>query len=76
MAEKMLKVPEAAEQLRVTEETVRRWLRSGKLRGKRLGPTKAGYRIPQSEVDRLLGAEPEDPTEPPKEGGPGDRTIH
>jgi excisionase family DNA binding protein len=75
MAEMMLKVPEAAEQLRVTEETVRRWLRSGKLRGRRLGPTKAGYRIPQSEVDRLLDVEPEDPTEPPSRGDSGDRAI-
>ena len=60
MPEKMLKVPEVAEQLRVTEETVRRWLRSGKLTGRRLGPTKAGYRIPQSEVDRLLDVDADD----------------
>jgi excisionase family DNA binding protein len=76
MADRHLTVPEVAEQLRVAEETVRRWLRIGKLKGKRLGGTKAGYRIPQSEVDRLLDVEPEDRTEPPTEGGPGDRTVH
>jgi excisionase family DNA binding protein len=55
--EKMLKVPEVAERLRVTEETVRRWLRSGKIKGKRLGSTKAGYRIPESQVERMLSLE-------------------
>ena len=53
-SEHQLTVPEMAERLRIFEETVRRWLRSGKLRGVRLGGTKAGYRIPESEVTRLL----------------------
>ena len=75
MADRHLTVPEVAAQLRVAEETVRRWLRIGKLKGKRLGGTKAGYRIPQSEVDRLLGTEPEDPTAPRSEGDSGDRTV-
>ena len=59
-AEHQLTVPETAERLRITEETVRRWLRSGKIRGVRLGGTKAGYRIPESEVTRLLTAEDAD----------------
>jgi excisionase family DNA binding protein len=33
---------------------VRRWIREGKLRATMLGGTKTGYRIPESEVDRLL----------------------
>jgi excisionase family DNA binding protein len=54
MAERVLKVPEAAEQLRVPAATVRRWIREGKLRATMLGGTKTGYRIPESEIDRLL----------------------
>jgi excisionase family DNA binding protein len=57
-AEEYLTVPEAAARLKVGAETVRVWLRQGKLRGSRPGGTKAGYRIPQSEVDRVLRGEP------------------
>jgi excisionase family DNA binding protein len=53
--ERLLTVPEVAERLRVHPETVRVWLRQGKLKGIRIGGTKAGYRIPSSELDRLLG---------------------
>ena len=55
MTERVLTVPEVAERLRINEETVRRWLRTKKLQGTRLGGTRAGYRIPESEVNRLLG---------------------
>jgi len=55
--EPMLTVPEVAERLRLNPETVRVWLRQGKLKGVRLGGTKAGYRIPASEVTRLLRGE-------------------
>jgi excisionase family DNA binding protein len=53
--ERFLTVPEAAERLRVMPETVRRWLRSGRLKGVSLGSDRAGWRIPESEVRRLLG---------------------
>jgi excisionase family DNA binding protein len=53
-AERVLTVREAAERLRVNPETVRVWLRQGKLRGTLIGGTKSGYRIPESEIDRLL----------------------
>jgi len=62
MGNEWLTVVEVAQRLKVTEETVRRWLRSGKLHGKKLGPTKAGYRVASSEVDRLLGPESEAPS--------------
>jgi excisionase family DNA binding protein len=52
--DRLLTVSEVAERLRVYPETVRRWLRSGRLNGIRLGGTKLGYRIPESEVRRLL----------------------
>jgi excisionase family DNA binding protein len=58
MAEKMLKVAEVAERARVDPETVRRWLRGGALRGVRIGPGRGSYRVPESEVDRMLGVEP------------------
>jgi excisionase family DNA binding protein len=52
--ERLLKVDEVAERLRVHPETVRRLLRSGKLRGSMpIGP-RGGWRIPASEVERLL----------------------
>ena len=52
--ERLLKVREVAERLRVDPETVRRWLRIGKLRGSKISATRGGYRIPESEIARLL----------------------
>jgi len=52
--EQVLTVEEAAERIRTTPQTVRRWLRDGKLRGVRPGGTKLGWRIPESEVQKLL----------------------
>ena len=40
--------------LRVNPETIRRWLRQGKLEGAMLGGDRAGYRIAESELRRLL----------------------
>ena len=53
-SDRLLRVEQVAERLDISVETVRRWLRSGHLRGVRLGGTKAGWRIPESEVWRLL----------------------
>jgi excisionase family DNA binding protein len=52
--ERLLTVREAAERLRTTEETIRRWLRSGHLRGVRPGGTRLGWRIPESELRRII----------------------
>lgn len=58
--ERLLTVKEVAERLRANPQTVRRWLREGKLKGVMPGGEKLGYRIPTSEVTRLLsGAAPE-----------------
>ena len=44
---------QASARLQVTEDTVRRWLRAGRLRGRRLND-RAGYRIPRDEIERVL----------------------
>jgi excisionase family DNA binding protein len=55
--ERVLTVSEAAQRIRTSEATVRRWLREKKLRGVRPGGTRLGWRIPESEVERLLRAD-------------------
>jgi len=60
MPARFVTVQEAADQLRVHPQTVRLWLREGKLRGRLIGGRKSGYRIPASEIERLLSPE-EDP---------------
>jgi excisionase family DNA binding protein len=57
MTQEYLTTAEAAARLRVADETVRVWLRTGKLAGTRLN-RRAGYRIPASEVERLLQGHP------------------
>src|SRR5262245_431184 len=56
VAEQLLTVPEVAERLRITPETVRRWLRAGKVHGVLVGGDKMGYRIAETEVARLTSA--------------------
>ena len=53
-SQSFLTVREAADRLRVHPQTVRLWLRQGKIRGSLIGGTKSGYRIPESEILRLL----------------------
>jgi excisionase family DNA binding protein len=70
--QRLLTVREVAERIRSSPETVRRWLRQGKLRGFRPGGTKLGYRVPESELQRFLqsqgsGGEP-GPTPPDAQG--------
>jgi len=62
----MLRVEEVAEAIGTTPDTIRRWLRDGKLRGVRPGGTKLGWRIPASEVERVLTAQPLLDDESPK----------
>jgi excisionase family DNA binding protein len=52
--QRLLTVGEVAERIRSSPETVRRWLRQGKLRGFRPGGTKLGYRVPESELQCFL----------------------
>lgn len=52
--ERFLTVREIADRMRVTEFTVRNWLRSGKLQGYRPGGTKAGWRVKESDLERFI----------------------
>ena len=50
-----LTTAEAAQKLQVSERTIRRMIIRGSISAHKLDPTaKSVYRIPQSEVDRLL----------------------
>ena len=53
MDEKWYKVTDIAKHLQVHVETVRRWLRSGELKGRDFGG-KTGYRVRQSDLDEFL----------------------
>lgn len=52
-----LTTAEAAAALQVEVNTIRRWLRQGRLHGTRLGRTRNGWRIPVSEIERMLGGQ-------------------
>lgn len=53
-----MKVSEVAQRLRISEETVRNWLRSERIKGTRIGGKRAGWRILISEVERVERGEP------------------
>jgi excisionase family DNA binding protein len=51
-----LTVQEVAAMLKVNEETVRRWIRSGELPVLDLGGPKTGYRIRRADLDQFIAA--------------------
>lgn len=55
--EPVLTVKQVAERLGVRQETIRRWINEGRIRGTMIGGTKSGYRILASEVERVLRGE-------------------
>ena len=55
--ERWLTVSDIAERLQVDEQTVRRWIRDGKLVARQLGG-KAGYRIRPADFEAYLEALP------------------
>lgn len=59
MDEQPLTVAEVAERLRVRPDTVRRYLREGRLRGRKFG-NRGGYRVEPEELRRFLGSEGQD----------------
>jgi excisionase family DNA binding protein len=54
MQDELLTVPEVAALLKLNEQTVRRWLREGRLAGTYLGTRQAGWRVRRSDVERFL----------------------
>lgn len=54
--EEWLTVQDVVRLLGVHEDTVRRWLRSGQLKGRRFGG-RAGYRIRRTDLDTFLSDE-------------------
>jgi excisionase family DNA binding protein len=54
--EKLLTVAQVAAQLHLNPETVRRWLRDGKIQGIAFGVGRGGWRIRESELQRFLAA--------------------
>jgi excisionase family DNA binding protein len=53
-ADRFLTVEEVAERLNLSTETIRRWLRSGRLRGIRIGARRAGWRIREHDLAAYL----------------------
>ena len=58
MEDEWFTVSEIAAKLKVTEQTVRRWLRAGALPGRNFGG-KAGYRVRGSDLAAFLARRPE-----------------
>ena len=52
--DRLLTVADIAARLGAHEETIRSWLREGRLKGIRPGGTKLGWRIAESELRRFL----------------------
>ena len=55
--ERWLTVAQIAERLQVHQETVRRWLRDGRLEGRNLGG-KGGYRVRERDLEAFMNADP------------------
>jgi len=49
----LLKVSQVAERLQIHPATVRAWLKSGRLKGVYMGSDKVGWRILESELQRV-----------------------
>ena len=56
VSERWLTVAEIVDMLKVHENTVRRWLRSGKLPGRAFGG-RMGYRVRESDLQKFLEGE-------------------
>jgi excisionase family DNA binding protein len=56
-ADEWLTVAEAAARLKAHPETVRRWLKAGRLRAAKPQSDKFGWRVRASEVERFLSGE-------------------
>jgi excisionase family DNA binding protein len=50
----LLTVQQVAARLKMNPETVRRWLREGKLRGYLLGGDRGGYRVAEQDLEAFI----------------------
>ncbi len=66
--EKLLTPADVANRLQVKERTVTEWLRTGVLRGYKIGK---GWRTAAKDLDAFLEAGVNKPLEKPQYGGPG-----
>jgi excisionase family DNA binding protein len=57
VAHRYLTVARFADATDLSRDTVRRWIREGRIKGKAIGGRRAGYRIPYDELERVM--EPE-----------------
>lgn len=53
-SDEWLTVTEVAQRLKLHQETIRRWIRDGKIRATNLGSTHAGYRIRTSDLELMM----------------------
>lgn len=67
-ADVLLTVPEVSERLNCHPATIRRWLDSGVLKGTKLAGT--AWRIPESEISRLIDAGQNRPPDNPARTAP------
>lgn len=51
--DELLTVDEVARRLKLHPETIRRWIREGRLKAVKLGSDRSGFRVRASEVARL-----------------------
>jgi excisionase family DNA binding protein len=54
MPDRLMNVPEVAARLGVKDATVREWLKTGRLKGFRLGGARLGWKVRESDVDAFI----------------------
>jgi excisionase family DNA binding protein len=57
MQEQVYSIEEAARLLKVHPDTIRRMIKRGEMQSRKVGRQ---YRIPRSEIEKFLGAQPKD----------------
>jgi len=69
-ADRWTTVDHEATRLGVNPETIRRWLKAGRIKGAKPGGPKLGWRIAPGEVERVLraGADSRRPVTPAEDG--------
>lgn len=56
--DRLLTVEQVAERLGASGWTVRRWLREGKLKGRKIGGDRLGYRVKESDLEAFINGVP------------------